>query len=409
MKQQLEAFYASMRAQGIRGKKPTNWYDAFTLIIDYLRDKKDEKRILIFIDEMPWLDTPRSNFLAAFEWFWNLFGASQNNLMLIVCGSSTSWMLNNMINSHGGLYDRITYSMHLSPFTLKECEEFYKDKGFDISRYMLAQIYMIFGGIPYYLNYYRNGDSIEKTIDELFFSKNGSLRNEYDNLFDSSFDNEKLTRRIIDTLSENKIGYSRKEILTKLKLADGNDFGKALKALINSDFIIEYVPFRQNAKTKYYKIVDPFCFFYLKHIKDNASLNPNVFSDKNTNWAGIAFENLCAYHLPVIKKVLGINGVKTIQFSFFVSGSKDDKGAEIDLLIERKDNAVNIFEMKFYNKEFVNDKDYHFNIMNKIDRVRSLTGSKIDIYLSLITTFGLTRNQYYSDFSNVITLDDLFE
>ena len=406
---QLEAFYASLLIRGYKNnKRPKNWFEAFSMLIDFLESKKDEERILIFIDELPWLDTPKSNFISAFEWFWNIYGANKSSLMLITCGSSTSWMLNKVINSHEGLYDRITYSIHLSPFTLGECEQFFNEKGYHLSKYMIATVYMVLGGIPYYLNYYQPTQSINQTIDELFF-KGGKLSLEYDNLFESSFDKEKLTRRIVEFLADRKKGYTRKQLVESLDISDGDDVGSVLKALINSDFIREYTPYGESKKNKYYKVIDSFCLFYIHNVKNNTSIDKNPFNDDaSSKWIGSAFENICAYHLDTIKNKLGINGIKTLQFSLFVEPDEENRGAQIDLLIERKDKTIHLIEMKFYDKEFSVDKSYHLNLMNKIDRVKSLSKNRSTIYLNLVTTFGLSKNEYFGDFVECITLDDLF-
>ena len=219
-----------------------------------------------------------------------------------------------------------------------------------------------------------------------------------------------MSHRTQPFLSKRTKGYTRKELLESLKLSDGDRIGKTLKALINSDFIIEYVPYMESKKYKYYKVIDPFCLFYLKFVYNKKSLDNSLFSDNsNRSWCGVAFENLCYFHLDNIKDTIGIKAINTMQFSWCIEGDDTKKGAQIDLLIERKDNVISLCEMKFYNKEFKVDKDYHFNIVNKVERLEEFNKHKFDIVPTLITTFGIEKNAYFDDFKVVITLDDLFK
>ncbi len=410
MRIQLEAFYGSLLSQGLKGgKKPRSWIEAFTLLIALLERKRDGNRHVVFIDELPWLDTARSSFLTSFSWFWNQWGSKQKDLMFIVCGSAISWINNHLINAHGGLYDRLTYSIRLSPFSLKESAQFLKSRGIKTSNYNIAKINMVLGGIPYYLSYYDEYLSLEGNIDNLFFKKDAKMANEFDNLLSSSFDNDKLAKRFILTLAKKSEGYTRKELIEALGISDGATVGDTLKALKHSDFIIEYVTYKENKNKKRYKVIDPFCLFYLKYVYEQTSLDHDFFADSNkNNWVGLSFENLCFSHLDEIKRALGIKGVSTMQFSWYMKG-KDEKGAQIDLLIERKDNIISLCEMKFVNKEFKVDKEYHLNLMNKIEALKRQIKKEYQIIPTLITTYGLADSPYKDDFPSLITIDDLFE
>ena len=190
LKDQLKHFYFSLQMQGMKKSKcPSSWMEAFFMLSQLLEAKDNGKRQVVFLDELPWMDTPRSGFITAFEGFWNTWGCHRDNLMLVVCGSANSWMLDNLVNSHGGLYGRTTYEVKLSPFKLGECEQFLKKKGIRMSRYDIVQSYMVLGGIPYYLGYMKKGLSLAQNIDLLFFEKDAKLRNEYDRLFASVFSN----------------------------------------------------------------------------------------------------------------------------------------------------------------------------------------------------------------------------
>ena len=410
---QLRAFHASMILAGdTNADEPKNWSQAFVRLIKLLENKDQGDRMVVFLDEFPWMDTPKSDFVASFSWFWNNWGSKKKNLMVIICGSASSWIVDNLINARGGLYDRLTYSIKISPLTLKECKEFFDAKGADLPLYTIASIYMVFGGIPFYLNYYDINYSLNENIDRLFVRKDAKLALEYDNLFAATFNEIKTAKTIIAYLAKRVDGYTRKEIVDGLGVADGDYIGKTLKALENSDFIIKYVPYKSNGKEKKYKIVDPFCLFYLKHIADKKSLSENIFSENVDNkWAGVAFENLCYNHLNIIKEALGISQVETMQFSWLIPGDDNNKGAQIDLLIERKDKIVHLCEMKFYQSEYEVNESSHNNLMNKIKRLKDMSMSKksFQILPTLITTFGLAKRGYWMDFARTITLEDLFK
>ena len=244
LKLQLDHFYNSLVLQGMeKCEKPTNWLDAFLLLEKFLQSKDDGSRQVVFLDELPWLDSPKSGFIRAFEAFWNTWGCHRKNLMVIVCGSANSWIQDKLLNNHGGLYNRVTYEIKLSPFSLKECEDFYKSNNVKLSRYDIVQSYMIFGGIPYYMGYINPEMSLAQNVDKLFFAKNAVLRDEYNRLFASVFTNPEAVKNIVQLLYTRNAGFTRREIVERLKITDGGSFSRNLNALISSDFITKYVPF----------------------------------------------------------------------------------------------------------------------------------------------------------------------
>lgn len=410
---QLEHFYYSLVRQGMpEGKKPESWLAAF-FMLEMLLEKKDTgKRQVVFLDELPWMDTQRSGFLSAFEAFWNSWGCSRDNLMVIVCGSATSWMLDNLINNHGGLYGRVTCEIKLSPFSLKECEQFFKSNHVKLSRYDIVQSYMILGGIPYYMSYFEEDFSLGQNIDKLFFEKKAVLENEYDRLFDSIFANATLIKRIVEFLFTKNAGYTRSELIDELKVSDGGTFSKSLNALIASDFIVKYVPFGLGSRDEHYKLVDPFCLFYLHFvstgkIKDPEYWEHSLSAQKVVTWRGFAFENVCFNHIDCIKNALGISGVLTTH-SAWSKREDDEEGAQIDLIISRKDHVVNMCEIKYYSSPFKVKRDDHIKLVKREELLSSLISRGEVVHNTLITTYGLEKNEYSGIFSKVITLNDLF-
>lgn len=410
LKAQLNAFYYSLLLAGMKKSKcPKDWLEAFFMLESYLQSIDNGNRMLIFLDELPWMDTSKSGFITAFEGFWNSW-ACHRNIMLIVCGSANSWIMNELINNHGGLYGRVTHEIKLEPFTLKECEECLNGRHINYSRYDITQTYMIFGGIPYYLNYLDRNLSLAQNIDMLFFGKNALLRIEFDRLFASVFKNAEMAKKIVELLSTKGIGYTRKEISEKLKISNSGEFGKLLNSLIVSDFIINYVSFKEGKSSERYRLIDPFCLFYLRFVKNNELLNEsfwssNVNSQSIITWRGFAFENVCFNHIKQIKKALGISGVTTKQSAWVAR----DEGTQIDLIIERKDNIINMCEIKFYSDEFAVDKSYDMLLRERALILGKYIPKKCSIQNTLITTYGIKSNEYKWSFNSVITMDDLFE
>ncbi len=411
LENQLNHFYRSLIFCGCKDiNPPKDWYEAFFLLQEFL-EKKGKKRLLVFLDELPWLDTPRSNFISAFEGFWNNYGCHKKNLMVIVCGSATSWIQNKLINNHGGLYNRLTYEMKLSPFNLKECENFYISKNVPFTRYDIVQSYMALGGIPYYMSYIEKNLSFAQNIDKLFFEKDAKLKFEYDRLFSSMFTNPDTIKTIVEYLSTRNMGYTRKEIIAKLDISNGGTLTSSLNSLIASDFIVKYVPFGLNKREAYYKLVDPFCLFYLRFLTKQKKTSHNYFEQNITSqsisiWRGLAYENVCFNHIEEIKKALGISGVISTQSAYSLNDGENK--TQIDLLIERNDNVVDMCEIKFYTGKFAVDKNYYQTLLERQTILASKLSKKQVVHNVLITGMDVVKNQYISIFNNIITFNDLF-
>lgn len=415
LKEQLKHFYLSLQLHGMKKSKcPTSWLEAFFMLDMHLKSIDDGSRQVVFLDELPWLDTPRSGFITALEAFWNGWACHRHNLMLIVCGSATSWMTDNLINNKGGLYGRITFEMKLAPFTLGECEKFFQERGVLFSRYDIVQSYMALGGIPYYLGYMKKGLSLAQNIDQMFFAKGAKLHGEFDRLFASVFSTPEQMKSIVQLLGTQRSGFTRQEILRKTGLDDCGASTKLLKALVASDFIKPYVPFGKGKRDTCYKLTDPFCLFYMKFVQGRSGIDPEFWMHNGTSpvvntWRGFAFEEVCFNHIYQIKKALNILGVSSTQSSWTLKGDKDTEGTQIDLLIHRKDNVLNLCEMKFYNEKFTVDKNYYMKIVHRQNVLAEHLSRKSVIHNVLVTTEGLNYNEYSSIFQNVVVLDNLFE
>lgn len=388
---------------------PKSWLEAFFLLKKQLEKKKGKK--VIFLDELPWFDTKKSEFVTGLEWFWNNWASSQENLKLIVCGSSASWMLNKLIANRGGLHNRVTHRMKIEPFSLYETELFLESKSIKLDRYQITNLYMVMGGIPYYLEQVNKGMSATQNIEKICFNKNGLLRTEFNYVFASLFNNAEFHEKIIRTIFELGTRATREEILHQMNIGSSGEFSKKIKELEESGFVKSYVPFGANKTKKIYAIGDYYTLFYLKFIEN--SKNSSWLSKSNNPeviiWNGLAFEQICWDHTKSIKKALGIDGVYTETTIWNKKGTAQSKGAQIDLIIDRKDRTINLFEIKYSINEFEITKSYDEVLRNKLAAFKVFTKTRKSVFLTMITTFGLVKNKYYgSVVTNEIDLNQLF-
>lgn len=411
---QMFNFSQALIKYGIADANIKTWQEAFLLLSKLLHNNKKSKPTIVFIDELPCLDTPRSEFIKALDHFWNGLTADIHNLKLIVCGSATSWMVDNLIDNHGGLHNRITHEIHLEPFTLKETEEFLNSSSFKWNRLQIAQMYMMLGGIPYYLNLLNKNESTAQNIDRLFFHHNGELRNEYNRLYRSLFKNPEQYIRIVELLAKNKQGLTRDEIKNHLGLATGGTLSSILKNLVNCDFVRKYFVKDKKIKSKdgIYQLIDFFSLFHLTFNKNNKN-DDNYWSHTlNTptqnNWFGLAFERLAMAHIPQIKKALRIDGILTEFYSWRSKDKETKTKTQIDLIIDRADQMINLCEIKYSTGVYTITKNEETKLRNRISDFTTETRSKVGILLTLITPFGLKENIYSSGISAQVTLDDLF-
>lgn len=416
LQDQLENFSNKLFEFGSGKKnvpKPTSWLQAFHLLKELLQSKRTVKKKIIFIDELPWADTPKSNFTEALGHFWNDY-AAHSNIMVIICGSAASWMIKKVVHNKGGLHNRVTAIISLQPFTLHETELYLRARHIILSRYQIAQLYMVIGGVPYYLNEIRKGESMAQNIDRICFQKNGLLRDEFDKLFTALFNNPENHLAIIKALATKWKGVTRKDMLAITGLTDGGNITKVIDELEASAFISSTQPFGKTKKETLYRLADPYCLFYVHFIATQKKALANAFiniskSSKWTSWCGYAFENLCLAHLQKIIDALQLTAIYTETAGFVIKGTAIQQGLQIDLLIDRADNIINICEMKFYDAPFTINKEYAARLRLKIAGFRTATHTRKVIFPTMITTFGLVENAYSAELvQNQVTLDSLF-
>lgn len=413
LQEQLDNFDAAIREQYPQSerKKAGNWMEAFQQIKQAV-GKSEQKKKVIFIDELPWFDTAHSGFIPALEHFWNSWASARKDVLLLVCGSAASWMINVLINNKGGLHNRVTQKIKVVPFTLKECEEFLKHRRIALNHYQIIQLYMVLGGIPFYWDAVEKGFSAAQNINKLCFEANGLLTGEFDNLFRSLFAKAERHEAIVNALAKKSKGLTRDEISKESKLANGGGLTRLLEELEESGFIRRYVPFGKKYRNSLYQLSDFFSLFHLRFIRGRKEFDESYWLKMIDNpmhraWSGYAFEQVCLAHIPQIKKALGISGIETATSSWRSSQAKD--GAQVDLVIDRRDGIINLCEMKFSIDKYVINKKYDAEMRNKAAAFRREVKTRKSILLTMVTTYGLATNAYSGNINNEMNMDVLFE
>ena len=394
-------------------KTPKNWQMAFLQLKAFLKKLPVTRKQVIFIDELPWTYTARSGFIQLLAHFWNDYLSKESHFILVICGSATSWITKKIINDPGGLHNRVTEKIHLHPFTLSEANEFLISKGLRMTSQELAKTYMTFGGIPFYLDGLKKGETFASAIERLCFMSNGLLRNEYNNLYQALFSNAELHQAIVSVLAKYHTGITRQEILKELKIDNSGSFQRAMEELLLSDFIMEHNAYGRKKKGVLYRVSDEYSIFYHRFIKSNLKYTPGIWQQLSQSqsykiWTGFAFETLCLKHVAKIKNCLGISAVYTEVSALRIKDDKDNTGFQIDLIIDRKDDAINLCEIKFYSTVFSIQKDYYQKLLEKRQRFIEHTNTQKQIFLTFITNHGVQKNAYANEVVEAeITLDDL--
>ena len=422
-KEQLASFSFALNDQlGIEADV-TNWPEAFRLLQKALEKMPDGTKI-IFFDELPWFDTYASNFISALEHFWNDWAFYRSDIKLIACGSATTWMLNQVINSRGGLHNRITHNILLSPFKLHEVEEYFKSQGFYYERPEIIECYMAMGGVAYYLSLFENNKSVAQNIQQLCFTRGGELTEEFERLFNSLFKKADNHLAIVTALKNKGKGMTRLDLLDATGLANNGRFSQILKELEQCDFIRSYTPFGKSKKDMMYQLIDPFCLFYFKFMHNKGAFLDNHWVKMQTtaeyeSWCGHAFEIVCLHHINEIVKALGIDGCINTPCSWsyrpttkVLADEEADEdlkhGTQIDLLIDRSDRSISICEMKYCNGEYEISKAYDAHLAHRLKVFKKVTKTTKTLIPTFVTPHGLYNNMYARKINRQVTGNDLF-
>jgi len=404
--EQLDAFCVSLEAQNIALPNQRDWLHAFLELRRKIEASEASEKKVIFLDEISWIDSNNDGFMSSLEFFWNSFASSRTDILLVVCSSATTWIIEHLLLNTGGFFNRNTDLMYLSPFTLGECEKYFLERGAAFSRKNVLDTYMVFGGIPYYLNYLDISRGLAENIDKTCFAENAPLTLEYTRLYATLFRNQKIHLRILEAISTKLIGLTRKEIAEAAALSDGGPLTSALEELEQCGIIRKFSKLKARQRGALYQLTDHFSLFYNRFMKSNnknENFWTNNFASPTINaWRGYAFEQVCLSHVRQIKEALGISGVSTDVSSY------NAPGIQIDLVLDRKDDIMNLCEMKYSEAEYVITKAFAQSLENKQMIFRSATKTKKSLHMTLIAPWGLKENAYSHQILNVVTLDDLF-
>ena len=391
---------------------PKTWIQAFYQLRAYIKPMSQDTKKVIFLDELPWFETPKSGFLAAVDIFWNQFCTKRTDIILVICGSAASWIIDRVVNDRGGLHNRLTNRILLKPFTLKETQAFFELNDVKMNLRDITQIYMAIGGIPFYLKDIQSGYSVPQMLDQLFFAPQATLKNEFQNLYAALFKNNTLHEAVVEALSSKNKGLTRNEIIEASGINSGGGLSVVLDELVQCGFIRQIKPISKSKEDALYRLIDEYSLFYFKFLKnsdEDSTWLQMINEPTYRTWSGYAFENLCFKHTPQIKMAFGVSGVITNEYSWSLKGNAERTGAQIDLVIDRADNVINVIEAKFYNTEFEVTKDYERELRNKVATFTNQTKTKKSVFLTMISVFGVKKNEHYlSIVTNQLTIEDLF-
>jgi AAA+ ATPase superfamily predicted ATPase len=403
---QLQNFYKSLCDYSKKAlEMPRNWHEAFDMLKNIIKQSRQRRKV-VFLDELPWMDTQKSEFLKAIDLFWNSWGCMQQNLLFIVCGSAASWMVTNIVRDKGGLHNRLTCHLHLSPFTLAETQAYLHSQGVRWGEEMIAECYMIMGGIPYYLHLLDRSMSLAQNVDRLFFAPNALLKDEFDTLYKSLFKKSEDYVKIIAALSKRRSGYTRDEIVEATGLTNGGGLTRKLDELEQCNFIRRYSPLKGRA---IYQLVDFYSFFYLQFLNGTRGYDRNAWmhlqaTPRYNNWLGLSFERLCFAHIYEIQKALGITGVATKTYALLTDN------AQMDMVIERADKVISLCEMKYTNKPYTMTKDEAEKIDRRKEELAACIPTQKQVLVTIVSNRQPKTNIHYNNLiSSNITLDKLFE
>jgi uncharacterized protein len=414
---QLYNFSAKLRKKDphFQLKKVENWQVALFHFQNYLETLDKTKKQVIFLDELPWIHTPKSDFIQLLAYLWNDYLSKQSHFILVICGSATSWIAKKIIDDAGGLHNRITKKIHLYTFKLPEMRAFLLHKSLQFNQNDTARLYMSLGGVPFYLEHLQRGESFSTAIEQLCFSPVGILHNEYHNLFKALFNNADVHQAIVATLAAHPQGMSHQDLQKAMKLKQNTgSYQRAIEELIISDFIIEIAPFGKKKKGAIIRLMDEYSIFYHHFIKPNRTYTEGMWqqlaeSQSYKIWSGYAFETLCIKHINLIKAILGIRAVYTEIYSINVTKTDEQEGFQIDLVIDRKDNAINLCEIKFYDRPFIINKAYYKQLVERKQRFMDFTKTTKQVFWTFITNHGLLWNEDARAIVDAsITLEDIF-
>lgn len=396
-------------------KSPQDWLYAFFELRKYLNTLPTDRKQVIFLDELPWMASSGGKFVQFLAHFWNDYLAQKTHFILVVCGSATSWIIQNIFGDPGGMHNRVTYRLHLHPFTLDETKAFLSSKGHRLTHQQITQTYMAMGGIPFYLRHFPPGIGFAAGINELIFHPSGRLSREYSHLYAALFHDSIVHEEIVSLLAKHREGLTHGQLSDMLSVSpSGKKLTETLQELVQSDFVAITVPFNRKKRGAIYRLIDEFSIFHHRFVKPMQTYTPQYWQQQVStmaykSWTGFAFEQLCLKHVAQIKQALGISGVFAPVSGLRIPADDDGDGVQIDLIIDRNDGVINLCEIKFHAGKFTITKEYHRNLMRKRWRFEEVTKTKKQVFLTMITNHPVKKNEWFlGTIDSTVILDDLF-
>jgi hypothetical protein len=397
--EQMVNFQSAFEQYGGKGgEPPKTWQAAFSVLEKFLRMRKSKKKGVVFLDELPWLAGRRSGFLPALDHFWNTYLSQDPRYVLVVCGSAASWMLSKIINSKGGLHNRVTSRMRLEPFSLRETAAFLQMRNVKATRYDLLVLTMAMGGIPHYLKEVKPGWSIAQSIERACLDRKGLLRDEFGRLYPALFENPGRHITLVRALAKHP------QVLDRIRLAgeypSGGRLSSTLEELVEAGFVTQVLPFGKKLRDALYRLSDEFSLFYLRCVEPFRGDPEGAFLSRLASaswraWSGYAMESVALRHMPRIKEAMGIGAVEASHAGWLHRPTPAfPQGAQVDWLIDRADNTINLIEVKFSQAPFSITKQYADQLRRKLETFRAVTGTRKNVLLTFLTPYGLADNIY---------------
>lgn len=413
-KEQLKMFYSSLVQQGLASSEdvPKDWFEAFALLQRVIINSRESRKV-VFIDELPWLDARNSRFMAAFEHFWNGWASARNDILLIICGSASSWIINKIFRNKGGLYNRVTYRLKLRQFSLYECEQLVRSRMLPFNRNMIMEGYMAMGGVPFYWTKLRRDKSMAQNINDLFLREEGELHDEFRYIYASMFNTPEKYIKVVEALSGKKSGLTRDEIAEKAKLENNGHLSHILQDLTECGFIRKYCHTGKRLKGALFQLVDFYTLFYYQFVRKAYGIDEEYWvrtmqTPSYHTWCGNAFERVCLLHTRQIKSAIGISGIMTHLYSWYVKKNEDHPGVQIDLIIDRADDVMNVCEIKYAADGYHLTGKELDNIKQRLSVFRLFMSPRKVVMPVLITSNGVIPNSNSYEIPLQVAGDQLF-
>lgn len=397
---QLEHFAKALSESfqgGVALRAPSTWEEAFGELEKSIESlPPDGKPVTVFFDEAPWLDSRRSGFLDALEYFWNSRGTRIPRLKLFVCGSAASWIVHKIVQGKGGWHRRVTDLIRVPQFKLHEVSAYLAHQHIRLSRLDVVKLYMVFGGVPYYLAFMRRGESVAAFVNRLFFSSDAPLQGEFDELFDSLFNNSAVHKQIITEVAKTKGGLTRAEISACANLSSGGKLTHYLENLEESGFLEIHEPLGARGERFWrYRVSDMFTLFHLQWLSGRPrmrSWNAIVSSQQYRSWCGHAFEIVAWNHAHSIATALGI---AKSDYTVTRADLENSAGkAQIDLVFDVRGGAVYLFELKFCDGDFTMTRAEAEKLELRKQVLSAHFKGRRSVIVCLLTPAGVRENEH---------------